>query len=340
MLIINNTVDLTKLRIKGEASYGAEVTPALDGKKTMDLSDFTEFTVVSGDKKTTNKVRIKVMIAAQAEMLTFRVQADGTWYSGVIDNDNNTITVSGVDDSALTTTLLTAEATFTAGSKCSPSSGAAVDFSNVVEYTLTGTDALAGRTYKVKVLNKNGSLITAGGSTPASSDAMITGFNALGTEGVINHGAGTIVITLPYGTNVTAVAPIVTVSAGASVTPGSYQMVNLSVPVVYTVVNGKTTKQYTVSVVYQRSVADQLWDKMAEEGNNSVKDHQVSRDPHGLPGGYGSYWDSSKGYNQRGGSSGWGSLGTGWGSTGTGWNNSGTGRAWNSSRAEWTDVLD
>ena len=96
VLIINNTVDLTKLRIKGEASYGAEVTPALDGKKTMDLSDFTEFTVVSGDKKTTNKVRVKVMIAAQAEMLTFRVQADGTWYSGVIDNDNNTITVSGV----------------------------------------------------------------------------------------------------------------------------------------------------------------------------------------------------------------------------------------------------
>lgn len=162
---------------------------------------------------------------------------------------------------------------------------------------------------------------------------MITGFNVLSAEGVINHGAGTIVITLPYGTNVTAVAPIVTVSAGASVTPGSYQMVNLSVPVVYTVVNGKTTKQYTVSVVYQRSVADQLWDKMAEEGNNSVKDHQVSHDPHGLPGGYGSYWDSSKGYNQRGSSSGWGSLGTGWGSTGTG-------RAWNSTRAEWTDVLD
>ena len=73
----------------------------------------------------------------------------------------------------------------------------------------------------------------------------------------------------------------------------------------------------------------------------------MSHDPHGLPGGYGSYWDSSKGYNQRGGSSGWGNLGTGWGSTGTGWgstgtgwNNSGTGRAWNSSRAEWTDVLD
>ena len=185
----------------------------------------------------------------------------------------------------------------------------------------------------MKGLNKNGSLITAGGSTPASSDAMITGFNVLSAEGVINHGAGTIVITLPYGTNVTAVAPIVTVSAGASVTPGSYQMVNLSVPVVYTVVNGKTTKQYTVSVVYQRSVADQLWDKMAEEGNNSVKDHQVSHDPHGLPGGYGSYWDSSKGYNQRGGSSGWGNLGTGWGSTGTG-------RAWNSTRAEWTDVLE
>ncbi len=348
VLIINNTVDLTKLYIKGEASYGAEVTPTLDGKKTMDLSQFAEFTVVSGDGKTTNKVRIKAMIAEQAKMLTFRVRANGTWYSGAIDNVNNTITVSGVDDSALADTMLMAEATFTEGSKCSPSSGAAVDFSNVVEYTLTGTEILAGRTYKVKVLNKNGNLITAGGSTSVSRDAMIIGFNVLGSEGVINHSNGTITVTLPYGTDVTAVTPIITVSEGANVTPGSYQTVNLSVPITYTVVNGKTTKQYKVSVVYQRSVADQLWDKMAESGNNSVKDHQVSHDPHGLPGGYGSFWDSSKGYDSKADyTSGWISgLGSGsawssgWVSSGTDRNNSYTGRAWNSTRSEWVDALD
>ena len=51
---------------------------------------------------------------------------------------------------------------------------------------------------------------------------------------------------------------------------------NLANGVTYTVTNGKETKKYTVRVVLERSVSDQLWDKVAED--NTIADHQVSYD--------------------------------------------------------------
>ena len=75
-------------------------------------------------------------------------------------------------------------------------------------------------------------------------------------------------------TNVTAVAPSVTVTAGAVVSPVPGEVVNLTVPVVYTVTLGEETSRYTVTVTFERSVSQQLWDEL---GNNSdVADHQTS----------------------------------------------------------------
>ena len=78
----------------------------------------------------------------------------------------------------------------------------------------------------------------------------------------------------PAGTNVTAVDPSVTVTAGAVVSPVPGEVVNLTVPVVYTVTLGEETSRYTVTVTFERSVSQQLWDEL---GNNSdVADHQTS----------------------------------------------------------------
>lgn len=75
-------------------------------------------------------------------------------------------------------------------------------------------------------------------------------------------------------TNVTAVAPSVTVTAGAVVSPVSGEVVNLTAPVVYTVTLGEETSRYTVTVTFERSISQQLWDEL---GNNSdVADHQTS----------------------------------------------------------------
>ena len=92
-----------------------------------DLSDWMTFTVTAGDGVTKKVYRIKVEAKAQAEITSFRVNVNGTWYDGVIDNVYDTITVTDVDDSALTTTRLETDITFT-GKTCQPTSGAAVDF--------------------------------------------------------------------------------------------------------------------------------------------------------------------------------------------------------------------
>lgn len=277
LLTVNAGMDTSKMYLSASLSYKATSNPSLDGKKVMDFSDWKTFTVTSGDKTVQNTYRIKVVSKAQAEITSFRVQAGGEWYNGVIDNAKSTITVTSVDDSKLTSTKLITDIEFT-GRTCSPTSGVEVDFANEVTFTLGGDNDLASRTYKVRVLNKSGQLISAKGGgdddTPSTSTAKITGFSVLGVDGEIDQSAGTITVKLPVGTNVTAVAPVVTVPAGAVVSPVSGEVVNLTSPLPYTVTLGAESKSYTVTVIFERSISQQLWDKVAE--NSDVADHQTS----------------------------------------------------------------
>ena len=278
LLTVRAGVDTSKMYLSANISYAATVDPSLDGKDAMNFSDWQTFTVTSGDETVQNIYRIKVVSKAQAEITSFRVQAAGEWYNGTIDNAKSTITVTGVDDSKLTSTKLVTDIEFT-GKTCSPTSGIAVDFANAVTFTLGGDNDLASRTYTVTVLNKSGQQISAKSSggdddTPSTSTAKITGFSVLGVEGEIDQSAGTITVKLPVGTNVTAVAPVVTVPAGAVVSPVSGEVVNLRNPLIYTVTLGTESRNYTVTVIFERSISQQLWDKVAE--NSDVADHQTS----------------------------------------------------------------
>ena len=270
--------DVTALLISADISYKATATPALDGKAAMDLSDWTSFVIKSQDGTATKTYRIKVVAKGQASISAFSLTVNGTTYKGTIDDQKGTIVVNGVDDSGLTTTKLVPSITLGKGTTvCSPAPGLEQDFSGEVHYTVTGSDVVS-RTYTVNVYNKNGQRISASGDntdpvTPAT--ARITSFKVLGVEGVIDDSAGTITITLPDGTDVTRVAPVVTVPAGAVVSPVSGEVVNLSMPVAYTVTLGSDSRTYTVRVIYQRSTSQQLWDKIAE--NSTVTDHQVSK---------------------------------------------------------------
>ena len=282
LLTVNAGVDTSKMYLSASLSYKATSDPSLDGKKVMDFSDWKTFTMTSGDKTVQNTYRIKVVSKAQAEITSFRVQAVGEWYNGVIDNVKSTITVTDVDDSKLTSTKLVTDIEFT-GRSCSPTSGIAVDFANAATFTLGGDNDLTSRTYTVTVLNKSGQPISAKSSggdddTPSTSTAKITGFSVLGVEGEIDQSAGTITVKLPVGTNVTAVAPVVTVPAGAVVSPVSGEVVNLSSPLTYTVTLGTESRNYTVTVIFERSISQQLWDKVAE--NSDVADHQTSYGHH------------------------------------------------------------
>lgn len=278
-LLLDAGKDTSNLMIYARLSYGATASPALDGKKGMNLSDWTTFTITSGDGTNTRTYRIKATARTQASISAFSLTIGGTVYEGVIDDKSNTITVSGVDDSNLSSTSFTPDVTLGPETLvCSPAPGLAQDFSRTVQYIVAGNEKVLSRTYTVSVLNKAGQLISGngGGSDPVTpaTGAKITAFSVLGVDGVIDQSAGTITVTLPAGTNVTAVAPSVTVTAGAVVSPVSGEVVNLTAPVVYTVTLGEEASRYTVTVTFERSVSQQLWDEL---GNNSdVADHQTS----------------------------------------------------------------
>lgn len=279
LLTVSSGIDVTKLRVIANISYRASASPVLDGSVNLDLSDWTEFVITSGDGKNHTVYRIKVQAKTVASITAFSLTINGKVYDGDIDNVRGTISVTGVDDSNLTTTKFAPDITLGAGTTvCNPLSGTEQDFSAPVTYTVAGRD-VESRTYTVRVTNTAGSLISASGETPTpSSSARIEKFTVLGVDGEIDHTAGTIEVVLPNGTDVTAVAPVVTVPAGAVVSPVSGEVVNLSTPLTYTVRLGSETRYYVVRVVYQRSTSQQLWDKVSED--NTVTDHQESRSTH------------------------------------------------------------
>ena len=289
LLTVKPGVNTSKMYLSADVSYAAVCNPVLNGSRQMDLSDWLTVTVTSEDGENINVYRIKVVAKGQAEITSFEVEAGGIWYSGTIDNTSNTITVRDVDDSKLTSTVLETRIVFT-GLTCSPTSGVATDFASSVTYTLGGSSELASRSYTVNVLNKSGQHITAGSGSgdpsggtddpsgpsgdSTASGARIFGLTVLGKEAVIDQDAGTIVIILPKGTDVSAVALDITLSEGASSDPSSGQVVSLSTPLTITVRNGMDVRQYVISVVLERSISEKLWDEMLEDSD--VVDHQVS----------------------------------------------------------------
>ena len=167
---------------------------------------------------------------------------------------------------------------------CSPLSGIAQNFTSTVNYTVSG-NGLATRVYAVDIFDADGKRPTgktdtpdtpSNPDTPVVSSAKISEFSILGVDAVIDHAAGTILLTLPAGTEVSHVVSQVTVGNGCTVSPAPGEVVDLRNPVVYTVTNGTETSYYTVIVTLEKSQSQQLWEKMEEE--NTVTDHQVVRD--------------------------------------------------------------
>ena len=109
--------------------------------------------------------------------------------------------------------------------------------------------------------------------TVTTDGPAISAFIVNGVSGVINDTTGTITITLPYGTDLTALKPALTLKGAVSVSPASGATVNLSSPVTYTVTaEDGTTKTYTVTAYTEaQPVSDKLWEDMLNHigGNTS-----------------------------------------------------------------------
>jgi hypothetical protein len=87
----------------------------------------------------------------------------------------------------------------------------------------------------------------AAGPGPNGEKAITFFITAL--RGAINEAAHTIGVTLPHGTDVSSLAPAITVSRGAEVSPASWAARDFTNSQTYTVTAGDgTTVEYTVTV--------------------------------------------------------------------------------------------
>ena len=137
----------------------------------------------------------------------------------------------GTDVTALVPTI-----TIT-GESVSPASLTPTDFTSPVIYTVTAADA-STQDYTVTV------------TVAAYTDKAITAFNVPDQVGTttINEGAHTIALTMPYGTDVTALVPTITIT-GDSVNPRSGVAHNFTTSSIYTVTAADySTQDYTVTV--------------------------------------------------------------------------------------------
>ena len=108
--------------------------------------------------------------------------------------------------------------------------------------------------------------ITCKWETATTTAKGITGFSINGVAGAVNNSTNTITITMPRGTDVTKLTPVIATNGVKSLTPGNGETVNFTNAVTYTVaMEDGSSKTYTVTVYVDKgTLADQFWDKLTD----------------------------------------------------------------------------
>ncbi|MEI8216677.1 MAG: Ig-like domain-containing protein, partial [Eubacteriales bacterium] len=162
--------------------------------------------------------------------------------AGVVNETTHTIAITvpfGTSLSSLTPTIAHN------GGSISPSSGVAQNFTSPVTYIVTATDATT-QAYVITVT-----------VTPISSAKAITsfGFNSPSVAAVVNESAHSIAVTVPYGTNITALvanfanSPLSNVKVGAVTQTSGVTANDFTSSVSYLVTaQDATTATYVVTV--------------------------------------------------------------------------------------------
>jgi len=216
-------------------SKNATVTPASDVKQ-----DFTKpvtYTVTAEDgSKQEFVVTVKVKENSTKSITAFKLAGLTPAVEGAIDEVNKKILLSvpyGTNIKELVPTI-----SISNNAKIAPASDVQQDFSKPVTYTITAEDG-SKEAYEVTV--KEG----------LNSAKSITEFKLGNSQAAatIDEANSTITVQLPYGTDVRALVPSITLSDKATVAPASGVAQNFTTPVTYTVIAQDGTKHdYEVSV--------------------------------------------------------------------------------------------
>lgn len=144
---------------------------------------------------------------------------------------------------------------------------------NIILTSGDSLGSLSGKTVSGKRINAEKALQA---STPQKA---ITAFNFLSpsVSGIVNEGAKTIILTVPFGTSLTALIPTITVSPGASVSPASVIAHDFTASSTYTVtaLDG-ATQAYDVAIVVAPNSAKAISSFSFPEGTGIISGTNIS----------------------------------------------------------------
>lgn len=148
--------------------------------------------------------------------------------AGEIDNKIDKITVTlpyGTSVKALSPAIEIPQ-----GASISPASGTALDFSQPVKFRVKNGNIY--KDYQVSVI----------------AQVPIISFKINGLSATINHSGKSISLTVPEGTDLTALKPEIEMAPGVSINPASGTAINFSNQVQFTVSNANLTEIYAAKV--------------------------------------------------------------------------------------------
>ena len=233
-------------------------TSAVKGENTITLSNL-------GDGA--RDIYIVVVGAAGGESTALKVEipAYGSG-SETPDTGKFTITINAPKGGTITTNRTKADKGDEIIVTVKPDSGY-----QMVEGSLTYSLAVAGgETVKITgnrfTMPAGNVTITCKWETATTTAKGITSFSVSGVVGAVNNTTNTITITLPRGTDVTKLTPVIATNGVKYLTPGSGETVDFTNAVTYTAaMEDGSSKTYTVTVYVDKgTLADQFWDKLTD----------------------------------------------------------------------------
>lgn len=228
------------------------------GETTITLSNLTEGA---------RDIYIVVVGAAGGESTALKVEIPA-YGSGTDTPDTGAykISISAPKGGTITTNRTKANAGDEIIVTVTPDSGY-----QMVSGSLTYTLAIAGGETKT-ITNGRFTMpagdvsITCKWETATTTAKGITSFSISGVVGAVNNTTNTITITMPRGTDVTKLTPVIATNGVKSLTPGSGETVDFTNAVTYTAaMEDGSSKTYTVTVYVDKgTLADQFWDKLTD----------------------------------------------------------------------------
>jgi hypothetical protein len=232
--------NITALSPVIEISAGATIIPA--SGESVDFSQGAVNYTVTAENGTDTQVWSAVVMTmpnSETNILTFMIENQVG--ETIIDLQQSTVAVTMPYGQNLT--ALSPVIEISAGATIIPASGESVDFSQgAVNYTVTaenGTDTQVWSAIVMTMPNSETNILT----------FMIE--NQVG-ESIIDQQQSIVAVTMQYGQNLTALSPVIEISAGATIIPASGESVDFSQGSVnYTVTaeNGTEVKTWIVSVM-------------------------------------------------------------------------------------------